>query len=259
MTGRAGHRSGDRSRSYAESGEEMKAAAYRRRKFARDERDIGSTGPRLLNEGVPVLELASVWCGELGYATIGCPIPGFGCRRFRSAKYFAPAQLKLAAQAGSSTAVTEIFSLFSSGSLGPNSRIDLSIRYGSAPAGWLSVNRIHGTTPATLTISADPSNLPVGTYSAQIVATVGPLQLSAVTAVSFIVAPGGSNPGGLAVNPSSLTFFADPMSFSPEHYRLQCAGSRGVCAFLGIRKPFQLAGYNSVGPRDARDRQSTAI
>ena len=158
-----------------------------------------------------------------------------------------PAQLKLAAQAGSSTAVTEIISLFSSGSLGPNADFDLSIRYGSAPGGWLSVNRIHGTTPATLTISANPSNLPAGTYSAQIVATVGPLFLSAVTSVSFIVAPGGSNPGGLAVNPSSLTFLGDSVS-TPQSIAVSNApGVAGSVPFSVFANP---AGWLAVTQSD---------
>ena len=78
----------------------------------------------------------------------------------------------------------------------------------SPTQGWLSATPLTGTTPAQLTISADPSNLPAGTYSGQILASVGPLHYGAVTTVQFTVAATGSSAGGLAASPSSLTFSA---------------------------------------------------
>jgi uncharacterized protein (TIGR03437 family) len=108
---------------------------------------------------------------------------------------------------------------------------ELSVVYSSAQTGWLSVTPDKGITPTKLTISADPSNLPAGTYTAQINASVGQLHLSAVGTVSFTVAPMGSNPGGLATNPSTLTFSSKALT-DPQTITVSNApGATGAIAF----------------------------
>lgn len=110
------------------------------------------------------------------------------------------------------TPVEDAAYLTVTGAFGVNETYDVSIRYDGAAQGWLSIDQIHGTTPVTLNITADPTNLQPGTYSAQILAAVGPLRSAAWTSVSFIVAPAFSNPGGVAASPSGLAFLAQSLS-----------------------------------------------
>jgi len=117
-----------------------------------------------------------------------------------------PASLKLAAPVGSTTPVSGRVALATSSSFGQYVSFDLTVQYTGSAQGWLSVTPLNGTTPATIVVTADPTNLAIGTYTAQILATVGPLHTGASAVISFIVAPTGSNPAGAAVTPSSLTF-----------------------------------------------------
>ena len=69
---------------------------------------------------------------------------------------------KSGATPGSSVAVTN-----SSG--GPLSGVSVgTISYGAGGSGWLSATLDQSSTPATLTVTATPGNLPIGTYSAQV-------------------------------------------------------------------------------------------
>jgi uncharacterized protein (TIGR03437 family) len=115
-----------------------------------------------------------------------------------------PPVLRVGAPLGTTAPVTDTIVLSSAGSSAQD--FDTAIRYSNGPGGWLSLSPASGRTPKKIVVSADPSNLPAGTYEAQILATVGPLHLSAWTSVLFTVAPAASNPGGLGVSPSSLLF-----------------------------------------------------
>jgi len=117
-----------------------------------------------------------------------------------------PGLVKMGAAAGSTAPVTERVSLILSGTSGQSQDFDLSVQYGGATQGWLSVSPAHGTAPSSITVTADPTNLPAGVYSAQVQASIGPLHTGASASVLFTVAPAGASPGGAAASPSSLTF-----------------------------------------------------
>jgi hypothetical protein len=113
----------------------------------------------------------------------------------------------MGAASGSTSPITEVVNLYISGTTGSaNLNYDISILYTGPAQGWLSASPIQGTTPAKITLTADPTNLAAGTYSAQVLASIGPQHLGAYSLVSFIVAPASSNPGGLSATPASLTF-----------------------------------------------------
>src|SRR5262249_18272825 len=115
-----------------------------------------------------------------------------------------PSLGRVGAASGSTSPLTETVTLFVFGPRHTNINYDISILYtGGGAQGWLSVTPASGTTPVKLTAAADPTNLSPGTYSAQILASVGPQHLGAFALVSFIVAPSSSNPGGLSANPAS--------------------------------------------------------
>ena len=147
-----------------------------------------------------------------------------------------PQQVKIGAVAGSTTPVSDVATLVSSGTIGANLSFTTSVRYLGTQQGWLSVSPASGTTPAQLTITADPTNLPAGTYSAQVVASVGPSQSGAWTNVTFTVAPSGSAPGGVAASPSTLTFSASALN-SQTVTVLNAPGTTGTVAFSVFANP----------------------
>ncbi|MBJ6137700.1 kelch repeat-containing protein [Marinobacter litoralis] len=73
---------------------------------------------------------------------------------------------------------------------------------------WLSASADSGTTPATVTVTADPTGLPAGTYNAELSASASSY-VSAVLNYTLTVTDG---PQGLLAAPSSLTFNAAPDS-----------------------------------------------
>ncbi|WP_323753768.1 kelch repeat-containing protein [Marinobacter sp.] len=73
---------------------------------------------------------------------------------------------------------------------------------------WLSASADSGTTPATVTVTADPAGLPAGTYNAEVTASASSY-VSAVLNYTLTVTDG---PQGLLAAPSSLTFNAAPDS-----------------------------------------------
>jgi uncharacterized protein (TIGR03437 family) len=143
----------------------------------------------------------------------------------------------MAAPAGSTTRVAETVSVLASSNIVQNLDFELSVRYDSAIAGWLSLSPDRGTTPAQIAVTADPTNLPIGTHSAQVVAVIGPLRLSTVTSVFFTIAPAGANPGGVAASPSSLTFSAKSLAL-PQTVAISSApGATGSVEFSAFASP----------------------
>ena len=108
----------------------------------------------------------------------------------------------MGALAGSTTPIVQTITVLAAG---PSTTYTAAVRYFGLPDGWLSVSPVSGTTPAPLTLTANPSNLATGTYMAQVTVDVGPAHIGAWANVVFTIgsATGGN---GLAVDPSSLTF-----------------------------------------------------
>lgn len=119
--------------------------------------------------------------------------------------------LNLGAISGATTPVSASAPLFANGPSGPRTDFHLSVEYTGNSQGWLSVSPITGTTPQNVVMTANPSNLPVGTYLARVVANFDSLNGSAVTTVALTVAPGGVNPKALAANPTALVFLPDAL------------------------------------------------
>lgn len=160
-----------------------------------------------------------------------------------------PAQVRIGAVAGGNTPVTETAFLSSAGIVGPGSDFTLSVRYLSSAEGWLSATPLSGKTPARFTIAADPTNLPVGTYLAQVFATVGPSHVAAWTDVSFIVAPATSNPAGVAASPTALAFV--PPSAAPAAPQtitiVNSPGTTGPVGFSVFASPSDWLMVSQVG------------
>ena len=85
-----------------------------------------------------------------------------------------------------------------------------AIRYLSPVAGWLTVTPAGGKTPATLTLTATPTNLPPGVYAAQLTVTAGPLG----TAETHVTV-GSTTNSVIAADPSGVTFFDPWYSSAP--------------------------------------------
>src|SRR5215510_12518002 len=113
-----------------------------------------------------------------------------------------PGQVNMGALEGSTVPVVQTVTILTSG---PSLSFEAAVRYFGSAAGWLSVSPVSGTTPATLTLTANTSMLPAATYTAQVTVDAGPLHIGAWTNVSFTVGSATSSTG-LAVSPSSLTF-----------------------------------------------------
>jgi uncharacterized protein (TIGR03437 family) len=147
-----------------------------------------------------------------------------------------PQLIKMGAVVGSTSPITEAVNLTVAGFTGPVLDYDITVLYGTGPQGWLSVTPSHGQTPARPTISADPTNLPAGTYSAQVQASVGPLKLGTYSLITFIVAPSSSNPGGVGATPGGLTFLAP--NLAPQTISVTNApGGTGSLGFTVFANP----------------------
>src|ERR1035441_2794366 len=92
-------------------------------------------------------------------------------------------------------------------------------------SGWLKVSPLSGTTPAPITVSADPTGLATGTtYNATIsFISNGVLQTVNVT----LTVSNGSNTGNVTVLPVSLTFTA-PQGSSPANQALSVSSAAGA-------------------------------
>src|SRR5688572_23342795 len=81
-----------------------------------------------------------------------------------------PQQVSLAAPFGSTTPAVQRVTVLSNE---PNLQFNAAVRYLGSTIGWLSVSPATGTAPADLAISANPSQLPAGTYLGQVTITAG--------------------------------------------------------------------------------------
>ena len=92
-------------------------------------------------------------------------------------------------------------------------------------SGWLTVSPLSGTTPANLTVSADPTGLATGTtYNATISFTSGGV---VQTVTVTLTVSNGTNTGNITVLPASLTFTA-PQGSSPANKALSVSSAAGA-------------------------------
>ncbi len=145
--------------------------------------------------------------------------------------------------AGSS--VTETVWLFP-GNLGANSSFTVSVRFIGPQTGWLSVTPQSGTAPAPLTLTANAGQLQPGTYTAQVLANVGPTQAAAAANVILTVGLIGSAAGGVAASPSTLTF--NSQSITPQTITVVGApGTTGTTSFSVFANPSNWLTFTQSG------------
>jgi adhesin/invasin len=115
--------------------------------------------------------------------------------------------LQLIAPASSTAAVNGSLAVVNLGSGSMSFTVTSSTQSGGS---WLSLTPSSGTAPATVTVTANPSGLAVGTYLGTIVITpatsANPLNASQTVVVSLVVGAPAIFPGGIV----------DAASFSPD-------------------------------------------
>ncbi len=109
-----------------------------------------------------------------------------------------PATLSFSAQAGSTTAQTATVAVSSAGPSGTAVQYFANATT-SVGSGWLSVTPNSGTTPANLTVTANPAGLAAGTYVGSVLVSIGGVLNQAVQ-VSLTVGQLGATPTSLSFN-----------------------------------------------------------
>jgi trimeric autotransporter adhesin len=143
-----------------------------------------------------------------------------------------PVAISMGAIAGSTAPVSVTVSAFSAQVASANRHFRVEFQY-AGTAGWLSAGPSDLTAPCNFILTADPSNLAPGNYSAVLIANFGPLDGAATAVVRLTVAPAGSNPRGLTASPSSVVFVPDAME--PQIVTVSNAlGVPGVIAFTSF-------------------------
>jgi uncharacterized protein (TIGR03437 family) len=125
----------------------------------------------------------------------GCAVAGA-----QTSIFVAPEELSFAAPARSATRQTATLTLLTTGG---NSPFTAGVRYLGLADGWLAVTPSTGTTPTTLTVTADASRLDAGTYLGQVTIQAG--NLGRVVNVFLSVGSGGTA-STFSVSPSPLIF-----------------------------------------------------
>jgi Viral BACON domain len=106
---------------------------------------------------------------------------------------------------------------------------------------WLSVSPTTGTTPATLTLTANPRDLAAGPYSAGL-SIQGPSNTVTVGVQLFVSQPPANPPpGALTVTPSSLSFTL-PSGTTPPTYFGQTLATSPLNAALSVSVQTQSGG-----------------
>jgi uncharacterized protein (TIGR03437 family) len=100
-----------------------------------------------------------------------------------------------------------------------------SITYSSG-SGWLTVSPLSSVTPASLTVSANPSGLAAGTYNATISFNVNGVIQTVGVSLSVSTSTGG-NTGNVTVSPTSLTFSSQSGS-SPGAQSVSVSSASGT-------------------------------
>jgi uncharacterized protein (TIGR03437 family) len=136
-----------------------------------------------------------------------------------------PQQVSLAAPAGSASPAVQTVTVVGGGAF------TASVRYLGATTGWLSVTPMSGTAPATLSISAQGSGLPAGSYLGQVTVSSG--GLGAVVNVFFNVGS-GSGGGSFVTDASTLTFLGQGGAAILPSQKLTVNSAKGVTDRAGF-------------------------
>jgi hypothetical protein len=123
----------------------------------------------------------------------------------------------------------------------------VGVTYSTGAAGWLFVNTSTGVTPSNLSITANPSNLGIGTYTATITLTAtSPASVAnspQVINVTMTVSPNVS----LAASPSSLAFTQSVNGAAPAPQTFTVTGA-GQIPFTAFATTSQGGAWLSVNP-----------
>ena len=146
---------------------------------------------------------------------------------------FSPSQITLTSSGGATPAPATL-----GVSAATQTAFSATIAYSSG-SGWLTVSPLSGTTPASLTVSANPAGLTAGnTYNATISFSAnGSVQ---TVPVSFTVS-GGGTAGNVTVLPGSLTFAAVQGS-SPANQTLSVSSAAGAAGISFTVTPITSSG-----------------
>ena len=137
-----------------------------------------------------------------------------------------PAAVTLSAQAGSTTPVTTMVAVSSSGDATGNhlTFYAFPVYTSGNNSSWLSVSA-SGVTPGFLTVSADPSSLTNGSYSAQVdLFATGASNVPVIIPVTFTV-------GQLSATPTSLSFSYQTGGSVPPPQSIAVSGPATPIAF----------------------------
>ena len=91
----------------------------------------------------------------------------------------------------------------------------------AAGAGWLTVTPSSGTTPATLTVSANAAGFTAGTYQSSVLVTVG----STTTSIPVTLTVTGSTANPVTASPSSLQFAQTLGGSTPASQTIQLSST----------------------------------
>lgn len=152
-----------------------------------------------------------------------------------------PPEVALAAPVGSNSAARTSISIVSRN---PSVPFSVSFRHLDSATGWLSLSPSSGTTPATVVVTANPTGLQRGTYSAQIVVQGG--GTAGVASVLFAV--GADTDSRFVADPTGVTFIGIPglITLEPKFVSIT---SRPPGSSVGFRAVATSAGnWLSVNP-----------
>lgn len=171
---------------------------------------------------------------------VGLMMGRFSVASAQTAILVVPEELSFAAPARSTAPSVATLNVAAAGA---NSPLTINVRYLGLAQGWLKVNASSPTTPATLTVTADPSRLEAGTYLAQITLQAG--NVGKVVNV-FLAVGAGASGGSLLVTPSALTFVGTPGQTDPSVASLSVAAADGSA--LNFRVSTTVPQWLTVSP-----------
>jgi uncharacterized protein (TIGR03437 family) len=156
--------------------------------------------------------------------------------------------ISLAAPLGSTKPVVQTVMLSASGP-------PVSFNAFTSTPEWLSVSPASGTTPATLTISADGSKLPAGTYYGQVNVTAG--TLATYARVMFTVGAGSA--GSLLANPSMLTFIGQSSQTILPAQTLNVSNAKGVSGAVAFNVVASSSGWLLISTQNATTPATVSV
>jgi uncharacterized protein (TIGR03437 family) len=107
----------------------------------------------------------------------------------------------------------------------------------TSPGPWLQVSPMSGTTPATVTVTANPTGLAPGTYGGNITVNATGSSGSATVAVTLIV----SGPPAITVTPSALSFTSPAGGPAPAPQTLTLTGTNAPLGFTAMAGTYWLS------------------